>query len=110
MFHQSLNTCIKYIQEYEPLQYEGMTDASSNFLGFRLRVINSAYDDARDDVITEYDDDDMLRLTYSPRASCSPASSEDEGSCRLWLRPDSPNLLPVSIQTAEKIFVKSASI
>lgn len=104
MFQQNLNACMKYIQKYDPLRYDRMTDAASNFLGFRLRVVeacDSMHDDTKVNMtMTSTNlDDDTLRLHYSPITV--PFSPEQhENSCDSWLQSDTSDLLPVSVQTS----------
>lgn len=94
MFQESLGTCVKYIREYNPLQYEHVTNTELDFLGFRLHVIESC-DNVDDNVTMTSTDDEMVEL-YSSSPESPVQSLLEEG-----FRPESPHFLPVSLPTTD---------
>lgn len=98
MFRKRQSTCTKYIREYDPLQYDHVTNETLDFLGFRLHVAENV---ANDDVTTTSSDDEMFELPSSS-PTCLVQSTLEENLCEsLCLRPDSPSLLPVSVRTID---------
>lgn len=90
MFHENLSTCIKYIREYDPLQYDDVTNVALDFLGFRLHITESDAN-VKDNVTIISTDDEMFELHNS-----NPVSPSHESFCDAWFRSDSPCLLPVN--------------
>lgn len=93
----SLRTCLKYIREYDPLQYDDVTNVT-DLLGFRLRV-NAAESDvqANDDATTTSNDDGISELCSPKPVETPPLRKED--FCDTWLRSNSSIFLPVHRQS-----------
>ncbi|EFN84577.1 uncharacterized protein LOC105183125 [Harpegnathos saltator] len=94
MFQKDLSTCMKYIREYDPLQYDHITNSTLDFLGFQVHVVESniiACNDANDNAALA--DDEMSECHSPVLASPMHESSGDD-----WYRSDSPNLLPENIE------------
>lgn len=113
MFKKSLRTCMKYIQEYDPLQYNEVTNTELDFLGFRLcdntkpdaRINNDVTTNVNDNIMTSLDDD--ISEFHSP--SPVDMSPPHESFCDVWFRSDSPHFLPVSRSAIDKIDEKGTS-
>lgn len=101
MFKKSLRTCMKYIQEYDPLQYNEVTNTELDFLGFRLcdntkpdaRINNDVTTNVNDNIMTSLDDD--ISEFHSP--SPVDMSPPHESFCDVWFRSDSPHFLPKTV-------------
>lgn len=93
MFKKNLSTCIKYIQEYNPLQYNDVTNVDLDLLGFRLCVNAEANTNINDNNITDTSINKISRLRSPSPMDMSPPH---ENFCDMWLRSDSPHFIPVS--------------
>ncbi|XP_026827101.1 uncharacterized protein LOC105277676 [Ooceraea biroi] len=95
MFKQNLRTCLKYIREHDPLQYDDVTNVTLDCLGFRLRVNTESDANANDDVTTTSNDDAASEF-YSPEpVGVSPPP--DENFCDTWFRSNSSSFLPENV-------------
>lgn len=92
MFQKNLSTCIKYIRQYDPLQYNDVTNETLDLLGFRLCANETENANANDNATTTSTDDEMSEF----RSSSPTLSPLRESFCDTWFdRSDSP-FLPVS--------------
>lgn len=91
---------MKYIKEYDPLQYKVVSNTELDFLGFRLRDDTESDADINDDVTTNVNDNIMTSIDDGISEPRSPSpmnmSSPRENFCDVWFRSDSPQFLPVS--------------
>jgi hypothetical protein len=90
MFEQNLNSCLKYIREYDPLQYDDVTNVTLDLLGFRLHANTES--DANDDVMTTSNEDRNSEL-YSPEPAETSPLIHKGNFYDSWFR--SSNFLPV---------------
>jgi len=116
MFKKPSRICMKYIKEYDPLQYKDVSNAELDFLGFRLRDDTESNADINDDVTTNINDNIMTSINdvttnvndnimtsiddeISEPRSPSPMdiSSPRENFCDVWFRSDSPQFLPEKV-------------
>lgn len=112
MFKKSLRTCMKYIQEYDPLQYKEVTNAELDFLGFQLRdniepdahIIddNDVTTNVNDNIMTSIDDE-ISEISEFHSSNPVDMSPPRESFCDAWFRSDSPHFLPVSRSAIDKI-------
>lgn len=137
MFKKTLRACMKYIQEYDPLQYNDVTNAELDFLGFKLREPNirintepntriNTEPDTRidiepdicinDDIMTNVNDNDNITNSIDDEISDefnSPSpmdtSPPRESFCDVWFRSDSPDFLPVNRPAIDEINKKENS-
>ncbi|CAL1679575.1 unnamed protein product [Lasius platythorax] len=94
MFKKNLSTCIKYIQEYNPLQYNDVTNVDLDLLGFRLCVNAEANTNINDNNITDTSINEISRLRSPSPMDMSPPH---ENFCDMWLRSDSPHFIPRTV-------------
>lgn len=94
MFKKNLSTCIKYIREYNPLQYNDVTNVDMDLLGFQLCVNVEADTNISDNNITDTSINDISDLRSSSPMDMSPPH---ENFCDIWLQSDSPHFLPKNV-------------
>lgn len=94
MFNKSLSTCIKYVQECDPLQYNDVTNVDLDLLGFRLCVNEETNTDISDNDITDTSINEVPKLRSPSPTDMSPSR---ENFCDTWLRSDSPQFLPRNV-------------
>jgi len=90
MFEQNLSSCLKYIREYDPLQYDDVINITLDLLGFRLHVNTES--DANDDVMMTSNEDRISEL-YSPEPAEMSSFTQKENFYDSWFR--SSDFLPV---------------
>lgn len=100
MFKKGSRACMKCIRECDPFQYEDVTNAELNLLGFRLHV-NTLPDACINDDVTANNDNDNVTSSidedrgsisesfHSPSPTCMSPSPESFGGF-VPLRSDSP--------------------
>lgn len=62
MFKATQRFCMKYIQEYDPLQYKEVTNAELDFLGFQLHVTTKPDVRTNKDITTNVTDNVMTNI------------------------------------------------
>lgn len=102
MLAKNLNTCIKYIKQYDVLQYEEVTNVALDFLGFRLRA-SEQHMNVNSNTSTEnnIDTTDMLtsiedESSETCSSTCADTLPLSESFCNTWFQSDSPEFLSVS--------------
>ncbi|XP_070149510.1 putative uncharacterized protein DDB_G0293878 isoform X2 [Polyergus mexicanus] len=94
MFKKNLSTCIKYIRDYNSLQYNNVTNVDLDFLGFQLCVNMETNTNITDNNIT---DTSINEISESRNSSPINMSPPHENFCDVWLQSDSPHFLPKNV-------------
>ncbi|KAL6433955.1 hypothetical protein ACFW04_005855 [Cataglyphis niger] len=94
MFKKNLRTCIKYIREYNPLQYNNVTNVDMDLLGFQLCVNVKANTNISDNNIT---DSSINEISESRSPSPISMLPPHENFCDIWLQSDSSHFLPKNV-------------